>query len=130
MTKCDLDLGGRGLVVAHDTSSYYNKHLCQVISDSFNDKVMDRTRKCDRRTDGQTVGAYYYIPLFSSKRRGGHKKQIVRVIKLDTQTKMYCNFNNFHILIAKFNRHSKQKQVTNSVIASLRPRLFKIQGQR
>jgi hypothetical protein len=35
MSKCDLVLGGRGLVVAHDTSSYYNKHLCQVISDSF-----------------------------------------------------------------------------------------------
>jgi hypothetical protein len=48
----------------------------------INDKVMDRTRKCDgrtdgqtdgrtdRRTDGQTDGAYFYIPLFSSKRRG------------------------------------------------------------
>jgi hypothetical protein len=41
---------------------------------SINDKVMDRTRKCDGRTDRwkdeQTDGAYFYIPLFSSKRRG------------------------------------------------------------
>jgi hypothetical protein len=35
MSKCDLVPGGRGLVVAHDTSSYYNKHLCQIISNSF-----------------------------------------------------------------------------------------------
>jgi hypothetical protein len=35
MSKCDLDPGGRGLVVGHDTLSYYNKHLCQVISNSF-----------------------------------------------------------------------------------------------
>jgi hypothetical protein len=35
MSKCDLDPGGRGLVVVHDTSSYYNKHLCEVISNSF-----------------------------------------------------------------------------------------------
>jgi hypothetical protein len=59
MSKCDLDLGGKGLVVAHDTSSYYNKHLCQVILDSFNkifnDKVIDRTRyETDGWTDGQT----------------------------------------------------------------------------
>jgi hypothetical protein len=37
----------------------------------INDKVMDRTRKCDGRTDG----AYFYIPLFSSKRRGTIKQQ-------------------------------------------------------
>jgi hypothetical protein len=35
MSKCDLDPGGRGLVDAHDTSFYYNKHFCQVILDSF-----------------------------------------------------------------------------------------------
>jgi hypothetical protein len=78
MSKCDLDPGGRGLVVAHDTSYYYNKHLCQVISNSFHkwqsygpDTKVWRT---DRRTDGRTDGAYFYIPLFSSKRRGTIKK--------------------------------------------------------
>jgi hypothetical protein len=35
MSKCDLHPEGRGLVVAHDISSCYNKHLFQVISDSF-----------------------------------------------------------------------------------------------
>jgi hypothetical protein len=35
MSKCDHDLGGRGLIVAHGTLSYYNKHVCQVISNSF-----------------------------------------------------------------------------------------------
>jgi hypothetical protein len=35
ISKCNLHPGGRGLVVAHDTSSYYNKYLCQVISNSF-----------------------------------------------------------------------------------------------
>jgi hypothetical protein len=46
MSKCDLDPGGTGLVVAHDTLSYYNKHLCQVIQILLiNDKVMDPTQK-------------------------------------------------------------------------------------
>jgi hypothetical protein len=35
MSKCHLDPGGNGLVVVHDTSTYYNKYLCQVISNSF-----------------------------------------------------------------------------------------------
>jgi hypothetical protein len=49
-SKCDPDLGGRGADVVFDmlsyycdylyqvvleTSSYYNKHLCQIISNSF-----------------------------------------------------------------------------------------------
>jgi hypothetical protein len=70
MSKCDLDPGGRGLVVAHDTSSNYNKHLCQVNLFQIpliNEKVID-TKVW--RTDGQTDLAYFYIPLFSSKRRG------------------------------------------------------------
>jgi hypothetical protein len=54
MVTCDLDPGGRGLVVAYDTSSYYNKYLFQI--PLINDKVMDRTRKCDGRTDGWTDG--------------------------------------------------------------------------
>jgi hypothetical protein len=70
MSKFNLDPGGRGLVFAHDTSSYYNKHLCQVISDSFNKWQSYGPDTKVWRTDGQTDGAYYYIPLFSSKRRG------------------------------------------------------------
>jgi hypothetical protein len=34
-SKCGLDLGDKCPVVAHDTSSYYNKYLCQVIYISF-----------------------------------------------------------------------------------------------
>jgi hypothetical protein len=67
MSKCDLDPGSRGLIVAHGTSSYYNKHLWQILL--INDKVMDRTRKCDGRTDGRTE-PILISPLFSSKRRG------------------------------------------------------------
>jgi hypothetical protein len=54
MSKCDLDLGGKGLVVAHDTSSYYNKHLCQVISDSFDKWQSYGLDTKVWRTDGQT----------------------------------------------------------------------------
>jgi hypothetical protein len=58
MSKCNLDPGGKSLVVAHDTSSYYNKHLCQVISDSF-DKWQSygpdtKVWRTDGRTDGHT----------------------------------------------------------------------------
>jgi hypothetical protein len=74
MSKCYLDPGGMGLVVVHETSSYYNKHFCQVISDSFDKwqsygtamKVWWTGRRMDRWTDR----AYFYIPLFSSKRQG------------------------------------------------------------
>jgi hypothetical protein len=70
MSKCDLDPGGRGLVVVHDTSSYYNKHLCKLFQiPSINDKVMDRTRKCDRQTDGRKDGRslFLYPPFFFEK---------------------------------------------------------------
>jgi hypothetical protein len=78
MSKCDLDSGGRGLVVSHDTSSYDNKHLCQVISDSFNnDKVMDRTRKCYRRTD-RRIEPISISPFFI--RKGGGQKLCINVI--------------------------------------------------
>jgi hypothetical protein len=57
-SKCNLDPGGRGLVVVNDIFSYYNKHLCQVISNFFNkwqsygpDTKVWRT---DRQTDGRT----------------------------------------------------------------------------
>jgi hypothetical protein len=71
MSKCDLDPGGRGLVVWHDTSSYYNKHLCQVISNSF-DKWQSygpsaKVWRTDGWTDGQSPFPY---PPFSSKRLG------------------------------------------------------------
>jgi hypothetical protein len=70
MSKCDIDPGGTGLVVAHDTLSYSNKHLCQVISDSFDKWQSYRPDTKVWRTDGQADGAYFYIPLFSSKRQG------------------------------------------------------------
>jgi hypothetical protein len=71
MSKCNLDPWGRGLVVAHDTSSYYNKHLCKVISNSF-DKWQSygpdkKVWRMDRQTDEWSLFLY---PLFSSKRRG------------------------------------------------------------
>jgi hypothetical protein len=68
MSKCDLDLGGRGLVVAHDTSSYYNKHLCQVISDSF-DKWQSygpdtKVWRTDRRTFQHFLFRGYFLCYF------------------------------------------------------------------
>jgi hypothetical protein len=71
MSKCHLDPGGRGLVVAHDTSSYYNKHLCQVISDSFNKWQSYGPDTKVWQTDGRSLFLY---PLFSSKRRGAIKQ--------------------------------------------------------
>jgi hypothetical protein len=64
-----LDPGGRGLVVAHDTLSYHNNHLCIPL---ITNKVMDRTQSV---TDGQTDGAYFYIPLFFEK--AGDNKQVI-----------------------------------------------------
>jgi hypothetical protein len=69
MSKCDLDLWVRGLLVAHDTSSYYNKHLCQVISYSF-DKLQSygpetKVWRTDRRTEPITIS-----PFFLRKGRG------------------------------------------------------------
>jgi hypothetical protein len=63
MSKCDLDLGVRGLVFAHYTSSYYNKHLCQVISDSF-DKWQSygpdtKVWRTDRRTEPITISPFF-----------------------------------------------------------------------
>jgi hypothetical protein len=66
MSKCYLDLGVRGLIVGHDTSSYYNKHLCQVISDSFDKWQSYGPDMKVWRTDR----VLHYVPLFSSKRRG------------------------------------------------------------
>jgi hypothetical protein len=56
MSKCDLDPGGKGLVVAYDTSSYYNKYLCQVISNSFDKCYGPETEMwwTDGQKDGQT----------------------------------------------------------------------------
>ena len=36
-SKCDLDLGGRDLGLAHDTSSDHGEHLWHIISQSFDD---------------------------------------------------------------------------------------------
>jgi hypothetical protein len=35
MYKWDIDPGGRGLVVAHDTLNFYSKYLWQGILNSF-----------------------------------------------------------------------------------------------
>jgi hypothetical protein len=81
MSKCDLDPAGRGLVVAHDTSSYHNKHLCQVISDSFNkwqsygpDTKVWRT---DRRTYGRTDRRTELMSIspFLLQKGGGQQKK-------------------------------------------------------
>jgi hypothetical protein len=77
MSKFDLDPGGKGVVDADDTSSYYNKYLCQVMSDSFDNwqsygpdtKVWRTDRRMDRRTDRRTE-PISISPFFSSKRRG------------------------------------------------------------
>jgi hypothetical protein len=66
MSKCDLDPGGRGLVVAHDTWSYHNKICAKLFQiPLINDKVMDRTQKCDGRTDGRIL--FLYPPVFLRK---------------------------------------------------------------
>jgi hypothetical protein len=77
MSKCELDPGGKGLVVAHDTLSYYYKHLCQVISNSFYkwqsygpDTEVERK---DERTDGRSDGAFFYFPHFFLRKGGGQK---------------------------------------------------------
>jgi hypothetical protein len=62
MPKCDLDPGGRGLVVAQDTSSYYNRHFCQVISDTFNKLQSYGPDTKVWRTDGQSL--FLYFPFF------------------------------------------------------------------
>jgi hypothetical protein len=74
MSKCDLDLGGRGLVVTHDTSSY-NKHLCQVISDS-SDKWQSNGPDTEVwQTDGQTDGRSLFLyPPFFFEKAGDNKK--------------------------------------------------------
>jgi hypothetical protein len=66
MSRYDLDPGCRGLVVAHGTSSYYNKHLCQVISNTFDKwqsygpdtKVWQADGQKDGRTDVPTIGVH------------------------------------------------------------------------
>jgi hypothetical protein len=79
MSKCDLDPGGRGLVVAHDTLSYYNKHLCQVISDSLDKWQINgpdtKAWRRDERMDGKTD----YIPFFL--RKGGGQSAICFLFK-------------------------------------------------
>jgi hypothetical protein len=72
MSKYDLDPGSRGPVVAHDTSTYYKKHLCQVISDSFN-KWQGYGPDNKSVTDGQIDGAYFYIPFFFFEKAGNNK---------------------------------------------------------
>jgi hypothetical protein len=70
MSKCNLDPWGRGLVDAHDTSSYYNKHLCQVISNSFNKwQSYGPDGQMDGRTDGQMDerSLFLYPPFFFEK---------------------------------------------------------------
>jgi hypothetical protein len=87
MSKCDLDIEGRGLVVAQDTSSYYNKHLCQVISDSFDKwqsygpdtKVWRTDRRTDRRMD-RRMEPISISPFFL--RKGGGQQMT------------YYNYNN------------------------------------
>jgi hypothetical protein len=51
MSKCDLDPGGKGLIL-HMTHRLIFAKLFQI--PLKNDKVMDRTRKCDGQTDVQT----------------------------------------------------------------------------
>jgi hypothetical protein len=72
MSKCDLDPEGRGLVVAHDTSSCYNKHLYLVISNSFHKWQSYAPDTKVWRTDGQTdgrsnilgLGAIFFVIFF------------------------------------------------------------------
>jgi hypothetical protein len=71
MSKCYLDFGVRSLVVAHDIFSYYNKHLWQVISDSYDKWQSYGPDTKVGRTDGLTKGRSLSLyPLFSKKRRG------------------------------------------------------------
>jgi hypothetical protein len=69
MSKCDLDAGSRGLVVAYDTSSYYTQHLCQVISNSFHKCQSYGPTGHESVTDGQTDGRslFLYPPFFFEK---------------------------------------------------------------
>jgi hypothetical protein len=60
MSKCDLDPGGKGLVVVQDTSPYYNKYLCQVILNSF-----DNEGVTEGRTDRRSL--FLYPPFFFEK---------------------------------------------------------------
>jgi hypothetical protein len=62
MSKCDLDHGGRGLGVVHDTSFYYNKDVCQVISDSFGKWKSYGPGTKVGRTDGRTDNAKTISP--------------------------------------------------------------------
>jgi hypothetical protein len=80
ISKCDLDLGVRGLCIAHEIT-YNDKHKCQVISKSRDgdEKIMDQTwnipsirqcwpliSKCDLGSRGQSVphDISYYAKLF------------------------------------------------------------------
>lgn len=70
-----LDLRGTGLGVAHDTSSYYYEHLCNVISKSIDEWPRNGLdTKCDRRMEG----AHVYIPPFLGKGRG-QKAEFLRM---------------------------------------------------
>jgi hypothetical protein len=64
ITKCDLDLEDRDPVVLHDTSSYYIKHLCQVILNSFDKWHSYWPDTKMWRTDG----AYFFISHLSKRR--------------------------------------------------------------
>jgi hypothetical protein len=92
MSKCDLESGGRGLVVVHDTSCHYSKYLCQVISDSF-DKWQSngpdtKVWRTDRQMFGRT-GPISISPFFL--RKGGGQ--------LRTYSEYYINLS----LINKIN---------------------------
>ena len=73
-SKYDLDLGGRDLSLAHDTSSHYGEHFCQVILKSHDrlQRYVPDTKcdgRTDRRTDGQTDGRSVFLcpPIFFEK---------------------------------------------------------------
>jgi hypothetical protein len=55
MSKCDLDPKGRGLVLRM-THRLIITNMCAKLFQIhlINDKVMDRTLKCDERTDART----------------------------------------------------------------------------
>ena len=57
---CDLDLWDRGVVLSHDTSSWYAKHFCQVIWKSSNAVQSSDTKfGC---TDGQMDSVILICP--------------------------------------------------------------------